>query len=258
MHSSVLKKNSLQFKAASVVSLLQQLTDIQKRREQGEELTVPSVTLHLTSGRELIGYVLDLVTSESGGSVVLQTQIEQAKPRVVYTELSKIEAVGFFQKPPKPMVKSRNSNPFIERKPAVSAAPAKNDRTERPKVVAVAASELDVQKNIFALQSVFSCLMDTSLSVNVSWRGMVKDSRSLHAIKTTLNILRECFSELASASMRREGLRDNLKQIELQNSEIVDLSIESGVLIIRAPFAQGKIPYSSSQALIALIEPKLF
>jgi len=83
---------------------LQQLLEVRIRHDRGEELTLTEVTLHLTSGRELSGFLVDIIEGGSGTSVVVQTDATQERPRVVYTDLSKIEAVGFIEKA-KPLVK---------------------------------------------------------------------------------------------------------------------------------------------------------
>ena len=104
-------------RAHSVQHLLQQLLEVRIRHDRGEELTLTEVTLHLTSGRELSGFLVDIIEGGSGTSVVVQTDATQERPRVVYTDLSKIEAVGFIEKA-KPLVKK----PELVKKPDAAVA----------------------------------------------------------------------------------------------------------------------------------------
>lgn len=49
----------LQLSAKSVASVLQDLVDLRRRARKGEKVTVPLVTLHLKSGRDLTGWIVD-------------------------------------------------------------------------------------------------------------------------------------------------------------------------------------------------------
>ncbi len=73
--------------------LLEELAAISRRVSKGEALERPNVTLHLGSGRELRGALLD-VTSDSGGAVALLLGApERFAVDVTHVSVARLEAI---------------------------------------------------------------------------------------------------------------------------------------------------------------------
>ena len=73
--------------------LLEELAAISRRVSKGEALERPNVTLHLGSGRELRGALLD-VTSDSGGAVALLLDVqERFTVDVTHVSVARLEAI---------------------------------------------------------------------------------------------------------------------------------------------------------------------
>lgn len=242
----------LKFRASSVHDLIEQMVSLRKRRSKGEDLTIPSVMLQLTSGREILCYVLDMIVGSNGTSVVVQTQVEGGQPRVVYTDLSKVEAVSFLDskrtKKPKP-------SPATE-KPKVSAQPPSlHASLNAPRVAFV--SESDIQKLLIKFTSVWTMLFDTTVNVDVAWSTFQKTPRALVNLKEMIQNFRSAIEALGT-STRKEELRSQLQNVRFVHGVSFDIVIDSQTITVQGPLIGPVSDIPSKTAIFNKIEAKMF
>ncbi|HSP80620.1 MAG TPA: hypothetical protein VLQ93_18970, partial [Myxococcaceae bacterium] len=92
-----LEKALKELEARTLDELLTRLAELQPLRAKGEPVRLPRVTLHLRSGRELQGFLLELREDPRGGrSVVLHAlsaDARRAEPDAIFVRPESIEAI---------------------------------------------------------------------------------------------------------------------------------------------------------------------
>ncbi len=258
------------------------MVSLRKRRSKGEDLTIPSVILQLTSGREIVGFVFDMIVGNQGTSVVVQTDVKGGQPRVVYTDLDKVEAISFLDlksiKKPKPAPAPKFEKP----KAAVVQfeAPAPAPKLEKPKAEVVQfeapasipapvtvvgtsqtrvsmTSELDIQKLLMKFSSMWTMVFDTTVNVDIGWSTFSKSPRTLGNLKILIQNFRAAIEEMGNGS-RKEALRSQLQSVRFVHGVSFDVTIDSQTITVQGPLvgSSGEVP--SKIAIFNKIEVKLF
>lgn len=286
------------FRPSSVHHLLEQVLDLTKRRDAGEALHVPTVILQLVSGREIRGEITDMIRGTSvGTTVVLKTRTESGENRLLYTDLEKIETVSFtkLERPSKRLKKEtvappkkeatappkKGSNPFVAEEPkgeavfaldgpshpslklsnapplkpgTLRAIPALEKREDGMEAV----SDIEIQKLVMSLNSLFSMLFDSTITVEIGWSSIPKSKSTLSNLKKLVVNTRLAFTDLVNLSEKKEEMRNLVKSIRFCHGSSFDMRLEGECLLVMAPLNESreKIPVPSN--IQSTLNSKLF
>jgi len=107
--------------AQQLSTMLGVLHDIRKRADKDESIEVPLVTLHLCSGRDLYGWLLDLNQVGATTAILFQSPWPDLMD-VLYLELSALEAITVHNAGAIPhLLASPESKPSGRRRPALKS-----------------------------------------------------------------------------------------------------------------------------------------
>lgn len=255
------------------------MVNVKKRREKGEDLTIPSVVLQLLSGRELTGYVVDMISGQRGTSVIIKTAIQSDKPRLVYTDFSKIESVSIFQTDRPVKVEPPKAKPVISA-PAESRKKVREvvNPPEAPEPTRVAGKvlpqnekifaprspsnevkpEADFKKEIIKIQSHLSMCFENGMDVRIKIGIGASDSEPIGALLKTLAQLKKVASDFSAMNNRREEIRNKISQIVFTQSSLPSVSADSGSLIISGNFLSGQSPFLGAEEFASAWEACMF
>lgn len=250
--------NSLIPKSRTVRNLLIELASLWKRRQSGEEVDLPMVTLHLTSGKDLSGWLMDAGAMEAGATVFLRPNLSlagAAQSLVVCAEFSRIEAISLKRSnnAPKPPVEKRKEEK--RSKPKTQDSDFVPDEQTLPNLSVVSRmppaediSGAQIQRMLMALESHAATLLNHAVKIEVSWKTVATESSALSALGELILTVKMAINELLVNSYRREDCRRLFQMIRFQNGERTGVQFTNETLVITAPLNKGNSGYTSSEA----------
>jgi hypothetical protein len=211
----------------SVGRLLESLVKLRERRDAGEKIRVPYVTLHLRSGRDVSGFVLKLGTSP-GPDVNVLLHAPGGDGRApdydaLYAPVSAIEAVT------------------VHDVPRLSTAPA--DAGPAP-------SRLEVRRRIKELADALSTAMGTTIACALG--DDVPEGEPMRAVNETVTDAGELLRALAGEEVGLQALKERLQSIQFSSSAQPTVELGAGRLTLIA--AANALQRMSKEHLKAAIE----
>lgn len=191
-------------------ALLRELAALEERREAGEPLIVPLVTLHLASGRELDGFVLALGDERQDRTVVLRRAPQgRSPPRdLAFVPRAAIEAVTVHD--------------------AEDAGAASADAPPAP-------TRLAVRRGAAALSSRLEPLLGRAVEVEAQ---VPEEPEPLRLFDELLGWLPELIEALAKDELGRAALRAKVGRLTLSSGSEPGCRLSDGALELTAPLSQ--------------------
>jgi hypothetical protein len=213
--------------AQSVGRLLESLVRLRERRDAGEKLRVPYVTLHLRSGRDVSGFVLKLGTSP-GPEVNVLLHAPGSDGRApdydaLYAPVSAIEAVT------------------VHDVPRLSTAPA--DAGPAP-------SRLEVRRRIKELAEALSGALGAPIACTLG--DEVPEGEPMRAVNDTVTDAGEVLRALAGEEMGAKELKERLQSIQFSSSAQPTVELAAGRMTVIS--ATTTVQRMSKEHLRAAIE----
>ncbi|HEX4622083.1 MAG TPA: hypothetical protein VH208_11000 [Myxococcaceae bacterium] len=213
--------------AQSVGRLLESLVRLRERRDAGEKIRVPYVTLHLRSGRDVSGFVLKLGTSPGPDvNVLLHAPGNDGRAPdydALYAPVSAIEAIT------------------VHDVPRLSTASA--DAGPAP-------SRLEVRGRIKELSDALSTALGTTIACALG--DDVPEGEPMRAVNDTAIDASELLRGLAGEEAGLQALKDRLQSIQFSSSAQPTVELAAGRLTVTA--AANALQRMSKQHLKAAIE----
>jgi hypothetical protein len=213
--------------AQSVGRLLESLARLRERRDAGEKIRVPHVTLHLRSGRDVSGFVLKLGTSP-GPDVNVLMHAPGSDPRspdydAVYVPAASIEAVT------------------VHNAPRQATSPA--DAGPAP-------SRLQVKRKVQELADGLSKALGSPVTCTLS--DDVSEGEPLRGVEEMLADLSDVLYTLAAEELGARALRERLRAVLLTSSAHPAVDASAQLLTVTA--AASPVQRMSKEQLKAAIE----
>lgn len=185
--------------------MLEELADLGRRWREGENLRLPRVTLHLASGRELSGIVLDMGSDPmTDPSVLLHTpgpNPGQPDWDVAHVTFPAIQAVTVHDVP-------------SQGRPPEGAPPPP--------------SRLEVKRHVAALESALAAQLE-GVRVTVAWE---EDPEALRGLDDLVAALNAVLGDLLRDPDGVSALRAKVKQLQLGVAAEPKVSLSEGVLLV--------------------------
>jgi hypothetical protein len=195
--------------AQSVGRLLESLVRLRERRDAGEKIRVPYVTLHLRSGRDVSGFVLKLGTSPGPDvNVLMHAPGNDGRAPdydAVYAPVSAVEAVT------------------VHDVPRLATAPA--DAGPAP-------SRLEVRRRIKELEAALSAALGTQIPCTLG--DDVPEGEPMRGVSDTLVEAGEVLRALAGEEMGAKALKERLQSIQFSSSAQPTVELAAGRLTVTA------------------------
>jgi hypothetical protein len=178
--------------ARTLEELLTRLTELAALRAKGEPVRLPRVTLHLRSGRELQGFLLEQRDDgRSNKAVVLQalsTDGRRSEPDAIFIRPEMIEALTV------------HDLPSLYQPPRGGPPPP---------------TKLELRRKLGERQASLASALGTPLEVQVDWERLPAESEALSALDTLASRAFGILDELCRDVMALESLRANVRQLHL-------------------------------------------
>jgi hypothetical protein len=204
-----LEKALKSLEAQTLEELLTRLAEIQALRAKGEPVRLPQVTLHLRSGRELQGFLLEQrEEGRSGKTVVLHALSSDARrpePDAIFVRAEVIEAITVHDLP--------------------SLAHPSRGGPPPP-------TRLELKRKLAERQASLASALGTPLELEVDWDRISQDPEGLVALDT---LSTRAFGELEALTrdvMGLEALRTNVRKLRLEVGSPAQVRREEQTLVL--------------------------
>lgn len=212
----------------TVSALLRQLVSLRRRASSGEDVKVPQVTLHLRSGRDVQGKVLDQAAADRGGGVLVQVGVE---PRdAVYLDPHGVEAIT---------VHEANALEALLAPPPSPPTPSRAVLTQR-------AEELG---------NSLSMVLGHAVEVEIAW-DQVPDGEPMRALAAVMEETANAIREIARDDMGRQSLV-GVRTLRFNAGRRPSVKLEAGALVSTAALDRGPERTLTSTELRIAIESVL-
>jgi hypothetical protein len=178
--------------ARTLEELLARLAELQSLRAKGEPVRLPRVTLHLRSGRELQGFLLEQRDDHRGGkSLVLHALSADARrpePDAIFVRPDVIEAITV------------HDLPSLEQPPRTSPPPP---------------TKLELRRRLAERQVSLAATLGTPLELEVDWESLPPEPEALAALDALGTRAFSVLDELTRDLMGLEALRTRVRKLRL-------------------------------------------
>jgi hypothetical protein len=218
--------------ARTLEELLTRLAELQPLRAKGEPVRLPRVTLHLRSGRELQGYLLEQREDMRGGKALvlhaLSADARRAEPDAIFVRPEALEAVTV------------HDLPSLHQPPRGGPPPP---------------TKLELRRKLAERQATLAAALGTPLEVQVDWERLPAEPEALAALDTLSSRAFGILEELTRELMALESLRANVRQLHLSVGSASQVLREGQrLLLVTSLFPTG---WMSPEALRQALEKVL-
>ena len=225
--------------ARALDELLEDLAGLQVRELRGEPVRVPRVTLHLHSGRELGGVVLQLTQLRHGAAVVLRTGEQtrhDAGSDATYVPLSAIEALTVHDAASHAEVLSRGGPTPLHAEPPPT--------------------RLAARRAVQGHHQELTALLQHDLAWEAGIDG-TPDGEPLRALVRLSADVAGALKASAGDELGRSAIIASLQRVVLVNGKPPSVALVDGALRVTSPIHEGPGGQQSPAELRAAIEKLL-
>ncbi|MEW6733981.1 MAG: hypothetical protein AB1489_21825 [Acidobacteriota bacterium] len=209
--------------AKTVSAILAELHSLRRRANAGENIPTVLITLHLRSGRDLRGWLIDLSEERGQLAALLQlpgNDLHNPQTDLLYLELSTIEAVTIHN-----AWEVANLISFGR----IGAPPGVSPPTR-----------LEVKRSLVELSHSLAQTIDISLSYQVDWNKIPQSGEPLRALAETVREATEVLKGIGQDPLGKEALAKRVKQVEFENGSTPGVSLKGDLLTITIVLEQGR------------------
>lgn len=178
--------------ARNLEDLLSRLAEFDKLREKGESVRQPTVTLHLRSGREVQGVLLELRSEHRGSTtVVLQTLSGDTRRSTLDATFVRLESVDAI---------TVHEFPALFKPPPGAPPPP---------------TKLELKRKLAERQAALAAILGTPLELEVIWDSLPPEPEALSALHTLGTRAFGVLEEVARELLGLEALRNQVRKVRL-------------------------------------------
>jgi antitoxin component of MazEF toxin-antitoxin module len=212
--------------AKSLDALIEQLLELKRTRGDGQ---LPRVTLHLASGRQVSGWLLDA----QGGQLLLHAAGEdprQAGDDALYLPRAALEAITVHD----------------------AGALALQLDAERPPP-----SRLDLKRRAAELSAQVSQVVGEPVTFEIAWDAVMESGPPLRALEDLMLECADSLTAIGGDPLGRGALRERLRKVCFVEGPRAAAAMEGGTLIVCAHLTEGAAGRLDSAELRSAIEASL-
>jgi hypothetical protein len=218
--------------AQTIDELLTRLAQVQVLKAKGEPVRLPHVTLHLSSGRELHGTILEQRAGHRGGNLVvlhaLSVDSRRPEPDAIFVRPEVIEAITVHDLP---------------------------SLTQLPQGGPPAPTRLELKRKLAERQASLASALGTPLELEVDWDRIPQEPEALVALDTMSTRAFGVLENLTRELMGLEALRANVRKLRLEVGSPSQVRRAEQVLVLVTTVA---VPgWMSKEDLLQAIEKVL-
>lgn len=194
--------------AHNLEELLSRLAEFDTLREKGESVRLPTVTLHLRSGREVQGVLLELRSEHRGSKTVVLQALSgdrRSAPDATFVRLESVDAIT------------------VHEFPALFKPPP--DAPPPP-------TKLELKRKLAERQAALAATLGTPLELEVVWDSLPPEPEALSALNTLGTRAFGVLEELARELLGLEALRNQVRKVRLFVGASSQVSREGQTLVL--------------------------
>lgn len=218
--------------ASSLEELLTRLAELQSPRARGEPVRLPQVTLHLRSGRELQGFLLELREDPHRGKTVvlhaLSASARRAEPDAIFVRLEAIEAITV------------HDLPSLGQPPSELPPPP---------------SKLELRRKLAQRRDALAAALGTPLELEVDWDRLPPEPEALGALDALGTRAFGVLEALSRELLGLEALRTHVRKLRLAVGSAAQVLRQQDSLLLITPV--GAAGWMSQEELRGAIEKVL-
>ena len=223
----------------TVRALIGELISVRDRFKKGEPVTVPLVTFHLRSGRDVTGWILAGEMDGSQPSLLVHVPGDLRSPGndIAYLDPAGIEAVTVLD-----AERALQEISFGR----VQVAPG----SPTP-------GKLEIQRRLVALSGEVSQVAGTPIAMDVAWEGIPDTGTAKKMLLDLLEDIAAVLKEISIGVDGRDALAKKVKKVWIGDGPTASVSHQSDTLVVTANFGLGLEGRLIRGALRVEIEKKL-
>ncbi len=219
--------------ARTLEELLTRLVELQALRAKGDPVRLPQVTLHLRSGRELHGFLLEQREDPRSGKTVvlhaLSADTRRTEPDAIFVRPEVIEAITVHDLP---------------------------SLTQPPRDLPPPPSKLELRRKLTQRRDSLAAALGTPLELEVDWdRLRPEEPEALGALDALGTRAFDVLEELTRELLGLEALRTQVRKVRLAVGSAAQVLREQQSLLLITP--EGATGWMSKESLRAAIEKVL-
>jgi hypothetical protein len=223
--------------------LLEWLSSLARRREEGEEIPLPLIELHLSSGRRIKGFVIRLVTDDpQENSNVLLFHVpgpDPGQPRfhLAYIDPRIVEGIT---------VEDADT---VAHWISFGTIPA-------PEPVKPAPSRLEINRRLGELSKSLASDSGWSFQADIDGEGIPGSGAAWQSMAELIHLGMAVLKELLGDPMAKEALEQSVQRVRFGNGPQPGVTLSDGMLCIRADLLkgfEGRLRRDNLQAAIAKV-----
>jgi hypothetical protein len=203
--------------------LLERLSSLARRREEGEEVPLPLIVLHLPAGRDITGFVIRLAADDLKGDVLLfhvpGPDLGQPRFHLTYIDPRTVEGITVLDADTVAHWISFGAIPAPEPKTPPS-------RFELNRQLGEAAKSLDSDSG-------------WSFQADIDGEGIPGSGASWQSMAELIHQGMAVLKELLTDPMAKDALKQNVRSVRFGNASQPGVTLTDGMLCIRADLSKG-------------------
>jgi hypothetical protein len=217
------QKALLKLPPKRVESILLELAAVRRRANEGEKIAVPLVTLHLSSGRDLAGWLIDVGDDRHVPALVMQSPGSDSRsPRldVTYLDRERVEAITVHDAADIAHVLS-----FGE----IDGVPG-----------APAPTRLELARRVEELARSLAEAVGAPMTLEVAWEGISEQRDTMYSLNEVVEDTVGAIKKIAEDGFGRDELVKRVGRVRIENGDGPRVVREQDLLRIVAAFGTGR------------------
>lgn len=196
-------------------AVLLALANLRYRYKHGADVVIPQVVVHLHSGKDFMGFVLDAVRSDQGKMLLLQVVEEGDRfpmPKAAYINMNDVDAVTIQSASDAFDVLSFGETTI----PPVTAPPTR----------------LDIKRQQARLSAILTDVLGTPVNFEVDWAEIAETGEPLRQLNYVMNDTIVALTSLADDQFTRKEFAKKLRTVKFVKAPQAAIQFHAGTLVV--------------------------
>jgi hypothetical protein len=219
-----------QIRVRDCATVLQMLANARDQYRHGAELDLPSVSVHIRSGKEFSGYVLNL--GSSGQSQILLLEISEEgvrypQPKVAYIAVNDIDAVEVADAAKFAQLLSFGEANLVPQTPPPT--------------------RLDIKRKLTRASALVGDLVKAPVAFDVDWESIPQNNEYLRQLANSISDVTCTLGYLADDLFNRAEIAKKVRTVRLRSGSELAVSAKNGLLLVSVKFDSKRDPQALQQ-----------
>jgi len=234
-------------KSGSIANVFSALQAVKIKSQSHPAIAMPWLTLSLTSGNNIEGYLLDypLGTRNDMDCVLM---ISQREGKLMYVRIANIEAVTV--NVGSAYSADLDEKSLVEAKGEVVKALAFDQLKINPAKIP---GKMQVKRQVIALEQVLSDKIGKEVLIEIPWSILPDTEATIIAVSLILNGIQNVIDQKLANDAAFEAIKEKIGKIGIKLGDLKQVTLKDGLLSICVQMVNGEIDCLNEEKLSKMI-----